>query len=458
MGDALHIPRLVVAAASSGSGKTTVSAALARALRARGLRVAPFKCGPDYLDPSYHARAAGAPSHNLDGWMMGREAVLGTFARAAAGADVAIVEGMMGLFDGASADGEEGSTAEVARWLAAPALLCVDASGMARSVAALVRGFTGFAPGVEVAGVVCNRVGGRPHLDLLRRAVAWPPVVGGLPEDRALAFPERHLGLLAATAATDPLLDRWGELAATWLDLDRILTIARGAPDLPAPAPPQPAAPRRCRIGVARDEAFHFYYEDNLYRLASLGAELVPFSPCRDPRLPEVHGLYLGGGYPEAHVEALAANAHLRRGIARFAEGGGPIYAECGGFMYLCAAIRTLDGRRHAMAGLFPAEAVMHDRLQALGYVEAETAAASPLGPAGQRARGHEFRHSALAGAAEDAAPTWLVRRRPGEPAALEGFHRGSALGSYVHVHWASNPHLAEGFVASCAARARRQP
>jgi cobyrinic acid a,c-diamide synthase len=458
MASAQQVPRIVVAAASSGAGKTTATVSLARAFRARGLHVAIFKCGPDYLDPTYHACAAGSPSHNLDGWMMGPEAVLATFARASAGADVALVEGVMGLFDGASPNGEEGSTAQVAKWLAAPVLLCVDASGMARSAAALVLGFARFDPQVELAGVLCNRVGGRSHLDLLKRALPEPPVVGGLPEETALSFPERHLGLHAAGAdpAAEGRVAAWAERAASWMDLDAILAIARRARPLPIPQAEEPAPPTRsCRIGVAFDEAFHFYYEDNLRRLESLGAELVRFSPIRDARLPPVDGLYLGGGYPELHAEALSGNAAMREAIAQFAKRGGPVYAECGGFMYLCSAVRTLDGRSHPMTGVFSAEAAMCERLQALGYVEVETRLGTILGPAGLRFRGHEFRWSELVGERACPGAPYAARRSPDGAAAPVGWRRGDALGSYVHAHWASNPRVAEGLVAACAKRAR---
>ncbi|HMG22661.1 MAG TPA: cobyrinate a,c-diamide synthase, partial [Kofleriaceae bacterium] len=327
------VARLVIAGTASGVGKTSVTVGLTRALRARGLRVAVFKCGPDYLDPTYHARATGAVCQNLDGWMMGRAAVAATFASAARGADLALIEGVMGLYDGASPIGDEGSTAEIAKWLAAPVVLVCDASGMARSIAALARGFAAFDPAVAIAGVVCNRVGSRGHLDILRKATGGEPrVLGGFPVDAALGFPERHLGLHTADRdrVPDALLAAWGERAAEWLDVEAILAAARAAPELPATTTGDDAGTAataataarsepRCRIGLALDEAFHFYYDDNLRRLEQLGAELVRFSPVRDAELPAVDGLYLGGGYPEVHAEALAANTAMRGAIAGFA-------------------------------------------------------------------------------------------------------------------------------------------
>jgi cobyrinic acid a,c-diamide synthase len=455
------IPCVVIAGVSSGAGKTTLTVGLCRALQARRLRVALFKCGPDYLDPTYHRRAAGAPSHNLDGWMMGREAVRATFQRASHGADIALIEGVMGLFDGASPTGDEGSTAEIAKWLGAPVLLVADAGGMARSLAALVAGFAGFDPDLSVAGVICNRVGSRGHLDLLRRAQTAPPIVGGLPCEPALAFPERHLGLLTAheDAVAESLFAAWGARASEWLDLDAVLQIA-GVPSSSNPSLSRrmaPASTHRCRIALALDEAFHFYYDDNLRRLEGLGAELVPFSAVRDARLPPVDGLYLGGGYPELHAEALAANASMRDAVATFARSGRPIYAECGGLMYLTRAIRTRDGHPHAMVGLFPCEAVMSDRLEALGYVEVALEVDTPIGPAGTRFRGHQFRYSHLT-EPDGAIPlAYSVRRRRGQEASREGYRAGdNVLASYVHAHWASNPRVAEAFVASCAAARAR--
>jgi cobyrinic acid a,c-diamide synthase len=453
------IPRIVIAGVASGVGKTTVTVAVARALRARGLRVALFKCGPDYLDPTYHARAIGASSQNLDGWMMGRDAVRATFASAAHDADIAIIEGVMGLFDGATPAGEEGSTAEIAKWLDAPVILVVDAGGMARSFAAVVAGFVGFDSDLRIAGAIANRVGSRGHLDLLRKALRAPPVLGGLPRDAEHAFPERHLGLHTADERVLPtaLLDHWGAHAAAWLGLDALLDVARGAPPVEvihATASGTLArAPARCRIGVAYDEAFHFYYEDNLRRLEAEGAELVRFSPLHDDNVPSVDGLYLGGGYPELSAEMLAANEPMRRSIARFAAAGGPLYAECGGLMYLTQAIVTLDGARHPMVGLLPTEAKMCSKLQALGYVEVEIRAKTILGAAGVRFRGHQFRYSELSPplTTSEVGHVYSLRRRRGDETSLEGYSSGSVLASYVHAHWASNPGVARALVESCA-------
>ena len=457
------IPRLLISATGSGAGKTTATIALMGALRARGMRVAAFKCGPDYLDPTYHRRAAGVASHNLDGWMMDRASVLATFARAAESADVAVIEGMMGLFDGATPTGDEGSSAEIAKWLAAPVLLVVDASGMARTVAAVAHGFSQFDPRVKLAGLICNRVGSRGHLDLLRAASVEVPVLGGFPSEARFAFAERHLGLLSADEknVAPPLFHAWADMAEQWLDLDVIVSIAQSAETLSSLEPAElwprsgERAPR-CRIGVAYDDAFHFYYEDNLRRLEAAGAELVRFAPTREARLPDVDGLYFGGGYPEALAVELSENREMIDAVRGFARSGGPIYAECGGLMYLSDAIRTLEGRTWPMVGLVTGEAVMSERLQALGYVEVETRCDSILGPARMRMRGHQFRYSTLTPTPERMERVYEVRPRWGEPF-VEGYCSGSVLASYVHVHWASNPKTAEGFVNSCAAWRKQQ-
>ena len=450
----MRIPRLIVSATSSGAGKTTVTVGLIGALRARGLKVAAFKCGPDYLDPTYHARAAAGVSHNLDGWMMSRDALLATFTRVASGADIAVIEGMMGLFDAATPTGDEGSTAEIAKWLAAPVLLVVDASGMARTVAAVARGLATFDPDLRLAGLICNRVGSRGHLELLRQTGADPPILGGFPAEKEHAFPERHLGLMTADENSVPAesIAAWGAVAAQWLDLDAIIAIARSVPPFGAPAPaPARAATARVKIGVAFDQAFHFYYEDNLRRLEALGAELIRFAPTRDANLPAVDGLYFGGGYPEAVADQLAANFAMLEAIRDFARRGGPIYAECGGLMYLSRGIRTLDGRFFPTVGLIRAQAVMADRLHALGYVEVETRRRSLLGPAGLRFRGHQFRYSNLEAVDGSLERLYSVRPRWGKVPFEEGFSVGNVLASYVHAHWASNPRTAEGFVRSCA-------
>ena len=389
--------------------------------------------------------------------MMGRQAVLGTFSRACAYADIALIEGMMGLFDGASPISDEGSTAEVAKWLKAPVMLVVDASGIARTLAAIVRGFTEFDHDLCIAGVFCNRLGSRGHLQLLHEAVTQPPVLGGLPGDQALVVPERHLGLRTADEAAVPesIFVRLGEAIGEWCDLAAIIKAANAAAPLECessiatPASPAPT----CKIGVAFDEAFHFYYEYNLALLRSMGAELVYFSPVSDPILPEVDGIYIGGGYPELHAEMLAANRSLREQLAGFAAAGGPVYGECGGLMYLSSGITTLDGKYFPMAGVIPGHVIMSDRLQALGYVEVETETDSVIGLAGLRFRGHQFRYSELKPLADLERVYRMTRHYDGQ-VLPEGYRLKNVLASYVHAHWASNPGIAEHLVQVCSGNA----
>jgi cobyrinic acid a,c-diamide synthase len=455
----LNIPRLVIAGTSSGSGKTTAMVAIAGALKQRGLSMVTFKVGPDYLDPTYHRAATGAVSHTIDGWMMDRDTVVDTFVSATRGADIALIEGVMGLFDGASATSDEGSTAQIAKWLNAPVLLVIDASGMARTVAAMVHGCSSFDRDLMLAGVLCNRVGSRGHLALLRAALVNTPFIGGLPKEPELCFPERHLGLKSAAHAgiDDHIFETWGQRANEWLDLDQLIAIAKSARavDQRSSTAAAVSASTACRIGYALDEAFHFYYEANLRLLRQAGAELVPFSPIHDRGLPPVDGLYFGGGYPELYAEQLSANAGMRQGLAAFAAQGGPIYGECGGLIYLAKTVRSIDGTSYEMANLIPGEISICDRLQALGYVEVETQVDSLLGPPGTRFRGHQFRYSSIADFPADLDHIYVLAARRGGEKRTEGYRRGSVLASYVHAHWASNPAIPAHFVQWCAAHTR---
>ena len=454
-----HIPRLVIAGTSSGVGKTTVAVGIILALRNRGFKVAVFKCGPDYLDPTYLTRASETVCHNLDGWMMGRDAVLRTFSRWTQGKDIAVIEGMMGAFDGLSPTSDEGSTAQIAKWLSAPVLLVLDASGMARSIAAIAHGFSNFDSDLDVKGVICNRVGGQGHLELLRSASVDIPVVGGLTDSPHVHFPERHLGLYPADeqVVSDTTFTALRDSIEAGCDLPAIMEISRAAVPMSAVTQPavDPGTVRRCRIGVAYDDAFHFYYDDNLRYLEAYGATLVRFSPTDDDVMPDVDGLYFGGGYPEIVADTLTYNTNMRNEIRRFAEGGGPIYAECGGLMYLCLAIRTVDGQRHDMVGVFPGEVVCADRLQALGYVDVETRDSSAVGPRGLKFRGHQFRYSSVEFDGQDVDCVFSVKRGYGGQGIDEGYRRYNVVASYVHAHWASNPRIAEEFVKTAHAFSR---
>ncbi|MGQ2801492.1 cobyrinate a,c-diamide synthase [Leptospira santarosai] len=449
----IKIPRIVIAGTGSGVGKTTIVLALTRAFQKRGLKVSTFKCGPDYLDPTYHSRTTGKTCHNLDGWLMGKQAVLNVFHKACHNADIAIIEGVMGLFDGHSPNSEAGSTAEIAKWIASPVLVVVDASGMARTVAAILKGLKTFDPDLDLAGAFTNFIGSKSHTQLLRETSPEIPILGGFSKHPQQAFPERHLGLYSASKenVSEEKLIFWGEQGGDQLEIDSVLKIAGSAPKIQAPISKIKSVSNRCRIGIAMDAAFHFYYEDNLTRLREAGAELVPFSPISDSRLPRVDGLYIGGGYPELFSPALSKNESLLNDILEFSYNKKPIYAECGGLIYLSKKIRLVSGESYPMAGLIPGTAVMSEKLKALGYVEVVTKQKTILGEAGLRFRGHQFRYSDFE--LDEPHPIELVyglRKRKGNEVSEEGYFHDCVLASYVHAHWASNPNLPEGFIRSC--------
>lgn len=444
------IGRIVIAGTSSGAGKTSASCGIIGALRRRGLRVQGFKVGPDYIDPSYHELASGRPGRNLDAFLSGPELIAPLVRHGARGADVAVVEGVMGLFDGASGRGELASTAHVAKLLGAPVLLVVDATAMARSAAAIVHGYRTFDPEVDVAGVVLNKVGSDHHEELLREAITalGVPVLGALRRDDRVTAPERHLGLVPAgerETQTLAALDALADAAERHVDLDAVLALAHGALPLPGGAwtPEADGAPLPARVAIARGPAFSFHYRENLELLEAAGAELLDVDPLHDEALPDGAGaLILAGGFPEVFGAQLAANAPLRAAVAAFARAGRPVLAECGGLLYLC---EELDG--HAMCGVLPVRARMAGRLT-LGYREATAASASPWLSAGASVRGHEFHYSAVDPAA-GAAPAWELTARG--TTRTEGFVAGSVHASYLHVHWAAHPEIPRRFVAAAA-------
>jgi cobyrinic acid a,c-diamide synthase len=436
----------VIAGTSSGAGKTTVATGLIAALVARGLAVGAAKVGPDFIDPGYHGLATGRPSRNLDAWMCGVDAVPPLAGRAAAGADVLVVEGVMGLFDGSGdPSGPAASTAHVARLLDAPVVLVVDASSVGGSVAATVHGFATFDPSTRVAGVVLNRVGSDSHEALLRDALAplGIPVLGALRRDPAYSWRDRHLGLVPVAEQRDALRRSVATLAgavARDLDLDAAMALARSAPSVAVEEPPAARRQGPAVVAVAGGPAFSFTYPDNLELLAQAGADLVSFDPLADERLPEgATGLYAGGGFPEVYAEALAANRPLLADVRARVGAGLVTWAECGGLLWLA---RSLDG--HPLAGALPADGRMTDRLT-LGYRRARTRFASPLGPAGTELRGHEFHYSTLDPQGD--ALDWSGRTAQGRA----GYAGPTLLASYLHVHMGADPTPAERLVAACA-------
>jgi cobyrinic acid a,c-diamide synthase len=446
------LPRLVVAAPASGQGKTTVATGLMAALRARGLDVSGHKAGPDYIDPSYHALATGRPGRNLDPVLCGEDLIAPLFAHGAAGADVAVVEGVMGLFDGRGAT-SFGSTAHVARLLGAPVLLVVDAAAQGRSVAALVAGFAGYDPRVRLGGVILNRVGSARHEEILRAALddLGMPVLGALRRDEGVTAPSRHLGLVPVAEREGPArraLDRLGTVVGAAVNLDAVLRLAASAGPLPtaawspeaALASPPDHPRRRPVVAVAGGAAFSFSYPETAELLAAAGAEVAQVDPLRDEALPAgTAALVLGGGFPEMHVAELAANERLRADVARLARAGRPVIAECAGLLYLA---RELDGQ--PMCGVLDATAGMTARLT-LGYRDATAAADSVVAPAGAAVRGHEFHRTAV-DPPHSPDPAWMVGARP------EGFVRGSVHASYLHLHWAGYPQLARRVAEAAAA------
>jgi cobyrinic acid a,c-diamide synthase len=488
---------IVIAAPMSGSGKTTVTLGIMECLKRRGLSVAPFKVGPDFIDPGWHRLVTGRTSVNLDGWMCAEQFVRETFAVHSQGADIAVIEGVMGLFDGIDGASEAGSTAQVAKILASPVILVVDAKSQARSAAALVQGFAHFDPQVQLAGVIFNNVGSVNHARILREAMtAFLPgvkVLGCIPRDEHLIIPSRHLGLV--TAEENPLSEEFLNSLATvigeQLDLDAILLLESSKNPLPpggggsgwggichndhfdslspTPQPPpacgqkQPSARRpvkggeaRVRIAVARDSAFCFVYEDNLRLLREAGAEIVEFSPLNDAHLPHgIAGMYLPGGYPELFAETLSANQSMIGEIRAAIESGMPAYAECGGFIYLTRGV--IDQAMTSLVGIFPVATHMLPRRKALGYREVVLTGESILGPAGTVARGHEFHYSEMEEMPHEVERLYQVRKN-GTVIGAEGFCYRNCLASYQHLHFGSCPEIAGAFVKNCSTFKNDQP
>ncbi|MFJ4834045.1 cobyrinate a,c-diamide synthase [Streptomyces sp. NPDC088747] len=474
----ISVPRLVVAAPSSGSGKTTVATGLMAAFAARGLAVSAHKVGPDYIDPGYHALATGRVGRNLDAYLCGTELIAPLFGHGARGCELAVVEGVMGLYDGAAGEGELASTAQVAKLLRAPVVLVVDASSQSRSVAALVHGFVSWDPEVRVAGVILNKVGSVRHEGMLREALdeSGVPVLGVLRRAPQVDTPSRHLGLVPVAERRADAVEAVAAMASQvreGCDLEALLALARSAPALPgaawdaaevvgsSPPPPlpvpelggsapEPPVARRARpqtpdglkrVAVAGGAAFTFSYAEHAELLAAAGAEVVVFDPLRDEQLPPgVGGLVIGGGFPEVYAPELSANEPLRKAVSALVESGAPVAAECAGLLYLA---RELDGQ--PMCGVIDAKARMDERLT-LGYRDAVALSDSVLAVAGTRMRGHEF-HRTVVEPGAGTAPAWGVRTPRKR---VEGFVQHGVHASYLHTHWASEPGVARRFVERC--------
>jgi cobyrinic acid a,c-diamide synthase len=445
--------RIVIAGTHSGSGKTTITAGLLAALRKKGLKVQPFKVGPDYIDTGYHAVAAGRISYNLDFWTMPQPNIIQLFIHGMEGIDFGVIEGVMGLYDGVGST-PEGSTAEIAKLLNAPVLLVVDAGGMSTSAAAQVLGYKSFDQDLRLAGVIVNNVGSEHHYKLVKEAIVaytGVPVLGFLPKNKLVELPSRHLGLLPAEEMEQhaEIIDKTARLVQEWIDLDQIIALGGSAGPLPSVSPLAFESGAPVQIAVARDESFSFYYRSTLEVLVALGAELRYFSPMKDSRLPEnIDGLYLGGGFPEVFAGKLSANRSLLEDINCKLGAGLHCYAECGGFMYLTESITGKNGEMHPMAGFFDGHTIMTDRLQRFGYVDIEFTADNVLGKAGQSARGHEFHHSLVEGITCPA--TYLIKSAFSGSQWHCGYRRANTLAAYAHIDFWGYPGLARHFLDTC--------
>lgn len=451
-----NFPRLVVAGVHSGVGKTTLTTAIMAAMTRRGLIVQPFKVGPDYIDPGYHTAATGRISRNLDAWFLGEDGVREMFSRSAGEAELSIVEGVMGLYDGRGS-GEEGSTAHVAKIIKAPVVLVLDARSMARSAAALVNGYKNFDPEINLAGVFLNRVGSDRHFKLLREAIeenCGVPVIGRAGRWEGLELPERHLGLLptAEKEGMTPFIEALAEKVTREFELEPLVQLARMAPPLELPLQcifPSENMPASVRLGVVMDSAFNFYYHDGLDLLSALGAEIVPCSAMAGVFPGDIDGLYIGGGFPEMFARELSANHVFMEGLRRAYHRGMPIYAECGGLIYLSRAVTDFAGNRYEMAGIVPGECRMQKRRAALGYVTATALKDNILVAGGENLRGHEFHYSTLD--LESGSPAAYHLYKEGvEGYKTDGFAANNILASYLHIHFAGNPAAARGFINKC--------
>jgi cobyrinic acid a,c-diamide synthase len=450
----------LIAGTASGVGKTTVTLAITAALRRRGLTVQPFKGGPDFLDTGHHTRIAGRTARNIDTWMLSAQANRDVVRHASHGADVLLVEGMMGLFDGKDGTNELGSSAEIAKLLRLPVVLVLDAGKTARSIAAVVLGFELFDPELPLAGVILNRVAGDRHSRMLNTAIksaCKTPVLGWLPRESAIAIPERHLGLQTAEEgetgeALEGLIDTLANLANKHLDIPKLMDLECGL-EINLEAPPVLRQTReQIRIGIARDQAFSFYYEDNLDLLQEQGATLVPFSPIHDRCLPsDLNALYLAGGYPELHAAQISENAPMLSAIREFVASGRPVYAECGGMIFLSQQFTTRDGTTYLLAGVLPFEIEMTERLVGFGYVNVELSNDCLLGKAGTALRGHSFHYSRISNEVQVATNYHLQYSLSGNKES-EGYRLGNVLASYVHLHFRTAPTIARSFVEAAIA------
>ena len=454
-------PRLVIASISSGSGKTLIASGLMAALSKRGVRVQGFKVGPDFIDPTYHYGATGTKSRNLDSWLLPKSKILELFQRQMESSDLGIVEGVMGLYDGSRNEDDTGSTAEMARLLKAPIVLVIDVWGMARSSAAIVAGCKSLDKRVNILGVILNRVAGDKHTKLCKDAIEMGTgvkVIGSVPRSQVMVLPERHLGLVPVPENLEitESIKKISRIIEDNVDIEEVVSIGNSAPPLKTPIRKEVKTLRKkVPIGIAYDKAFNFYYQDALDTLAFHGAELKTFSPLYDSNIPEVSGLYIGGGFPEVLARELGKNQSMRKSIKKKSQEGMPILAECGGLMYLTKSIIDLNEKTHPMVGILDSKTRMTGKLT-LNYTEGRTVIASPISRVGDLVKGHEFHHSKLEDVPADARFAFEMRRGSGIKNRKDGLLEYSTLAQYMHMHMAGSPGKASRFLQACSKYAKK--
>jgi len=452
-------PRIVISGTHSGAGKTTVTTGVLRALYNRGLKVQPFKSGPDYIDPAFHSFVAGRTSRNLDVWMLGEETTKTLFVKNTQDAEISVIEGVMGLYDGLGTEKDKGSTAHLSKVLEAPVILVVDGSGMSSSAAAIVTGYVKYDESVNIAGVILNNMHGEKHYELLKEAIerdTGVECVGYLNKNSSISLKSRHLGLVPS-GEVDALSDKLNEVAdmvSETVNLDKLIELANNVKPINMEVNRvKPVSNKPVRIGVAKDRAFNFYYQDSLDLLEELGADLVYFSPVQDKTLPEnISGIILGGGFPEVFGKEIEANTQMKNAIVQAIESNMPVYAECGGLMYLCESIEDLDSNTFEMCGVFPYKSKMTKRLQRFGYVHVEVEAGTPVSEAVEGFKAHEFHRSIVDHDDKDLAYN-ITKARPGQEHMKWqcGHKYKNCIAAYAHVHFYSNKNLARNFVKSCS-------
>ena len=444
-----NFPRLIIAATQSGSGKTTITVGLLVAFKNRGLDVQAYKVGPDYIDTGWHALALGKISHNLDSWLVGTDRLKEIFAATSAGADVSLVEGVMGLYDGGR--GGISSTAEISKLLDAPVVLVLDAKSMGTSAAAVALGFREFDRSVKLAGVILNRLGSGSHKKIIVDALDALGIkcFGAIKRNDDFHLPERHLGLVPTTENNSAdVIKKICAAVEEQIDVDGLIKLAKNSAPLAVPPKSQIPNPKSLKLAVAKDEAFNFYYGAGLKALENLGAQIIFFSPLHDDHLPEnICGMIIGGGFPEMFAARLEQNKNLRAEIFRAAEAGLPIFAECGGFMYLMRELVDFDGKIFRMCGVLDGRATMTRKLQTVGYVEAEILRDCILGRAGEKIHAHEFHFSTAETADEK---IFKCRKLRTGAEYLAGAGKKNLVASYLHLHFAGSPNAASNFIHAC--------